>query len=59
MLSRVDVQDGAAILAKYLEHNRETLTIAGCRALEMGAGTGLCGVALAVLGAKVSVDSTL
>ena len=47
------------ILAKYLEHSCSTLNIAGCRAIELGAGTGFCGIALAALGAEVSRDDCM
>jgi SAM-dependent methyltransferase len=45
----LNVWDGAVVLAKYLEITHPDLT--GRRVLELGAGTGLVGIAAALLGA--------
>ena len=49
--------DGAVVLAKYLEANPHL--VAGKRVLELGSGTGLAGIAAAMLGAEVSVLTDL
>ncbi|CAM9270371.1 unnamed protein product, partial [Ectocarpus fasciculatus] len=49
--------DGAVVLAKYLEANPHI--VAGKRVLELGSGTGLAGIAAAMLGAKISVLTDL
>ncbi|KAF1322194.1 putative n2,n2-dimethylguanosine trna methyltransferase, partial [Globisporangium splendens] len=43
--------DGSVVLAKYLEHARAG-DIRGARIVEVGAGTGLVGLSVALLGAK-------
>ena len=46
----VVVWDAALVLAHFLEHNRRSLDLRGKRALELGAGTGIVGLAAAALG---------
>jgi predicted nicotinamide N-methyase len=41
------------VLAKYLEHAQLVCSSPSCTGIELGAGTGLAGLALAALGAKV------
>jgi predicted RNA methylase len=41
------------VLAKYLEHAKVVESLNSCVGIELGAGTGLAGLALAALGAKV------
>uniref|UniRef100_A0AAV1UTN7 Uncharacterized protein n=1 Tax=Peronospora matthiolae TaxID=2874970 RepID=A0AAV1UTN7_9STRA len=50
--------DGSVVLAKYLEHQRRE-EIAGSRLVELGAGTGLVGIAAALLGAQQVILSDL
>ncbi|TDH72531.1 hypothetical protein CCR75_000799 [Bremia lactucae] len=50
--------DGSVVLAKYLEHNRHS-GIAGSRVVELGSGTGLVGIAAAILGANQVILSDL
>lgn len=45
----LNIWDGAAVLTKYLEHSG--LDLSDKRVLEVGAGTGLVGIAASVLGA--------
>jgi hypothetical protein len=45
------VWDGAVVLSKYLEHlQKSSGVIKGKRCVELGAGTGLVGIAVAALG---------
>ncbi|CAI5735666.1 unnamed protein product [Hyaloperonospora brassicae] len=50
--------DGSVVLAKYLEHQRRE-DVAGSRVVELGAGTGLVGIAAALLGARQVILSDL
>ena len=55
------VWDGAVVLAKYIEHLEEQgqSVVKERRVLELGCGTGLCGIACAVMGAQSVVLSDL
>ncbi|RMX65115.1 hypothetical protein DD238_005574 [Peronospora effusa] len=50
--------DGSVVLAKYLEYQRRD-DIAGKKIVELGAGTGLVGIAAALLGAQEVILSDL
>ena len=45
--------DGAFVLAKYLEVASDALSLRGARVVELGAGTGVAGIAAAALGGHV------
>ena len=47
------VWDAALLLAKYLEFKSHDLGISGANVVELGAGTGFCGLMAATLGANV------
>lgn len=47
------VWTAAILLSKFLEHDGSALPLAGRRVVELGAGTGLCGIVAACLGARV------
>ncbi len=51
----LSVWDAAVVIAKYMEKNHHAMQ--GKRVLELGAGTGLAGLAAAALGALVFFDS--
>ena len=55
------VWDGAVVLAKYIEHleGQGQCIVRGRRVLELGCGTGLCGIACAMMGAQSVVLSDL
>ena len=46
----VVVWDAALVLAHFLERNRSSFDLCGKRVLELGAGTGIVGLAAAALG---------
>ena len=49
------VWDAALVLAKYLEFKSQELGICSANVIELGAGTGFCGLMAAALGANVMV----
>lgn len=53
------IWDGAVVLAKYVEHNAAALDLANQRVLELGAGTGVVGLAVAAAGAPSVVLTDL
>eukprot|EP01138_Halocafeteria_seosinensis_P014404 gb/GECG01014705.1/.p1 GENE.gb/GECG01014705.1/~~gb/GECG01014705.1/.p1 ORF type:complete len:300 (+),score=27.99 gb/GECG01014705.1/:1-900(+) len=52
------IWDGAVLLAKYLEHRYHSV-LSGRRVLELGAGTGIVGLAASALGAKQTLITDL
>lgn len=51
----VVVWDAALVLAKYLERHQRRLKLDGAKVVELGAGTGVVGIAASVLGANVTI----
>ena len=49
------VWDAALLLAKYLDFNSERLALRSAHVVELGAGTGFCGLMAAALGARVVI----
>lgn len=49
------VWDAALLLAKYLDFNCQQLTLQSANVVELGAGTGFCGLMAAALGAQVLI----
>ena len=53
------VWDAALVLAKYLDHNHHRLGLKGSMVVELGAGTGFCGIYAAALGSAHVVVTDL